>query len=212
MGGDACKFTHGGAADYYVSGLPPMPRPTKARALVDVAGLNDVVQTEAQVSQPDAASFIKRGAALSMKFKKAWSAYARHQGLASSDPSKCEEEFLRGFADWLADLVNAGLSDGFEGLGGEPEPQNKRQAVAQPHGLPASKKMKYNIPDSVQDEIQRLNDEGPLPASISLALVAGPLSELEESVALNLVQQAVDVGPPDPTAYICDEARELLAT
>lgn len=141
--------------------------------------------------------FIRLGAVLCPRFKSAWAQYCRLYGQGFSDPAKYDDAFLQEFASYTAGLLQADLANAAPGTAEAP----KRAANTPAGGEPAAKK-KLSIKKSVADEIARLNKLCSFPTPIRLAAVAGPLSELEESMALDIVSSLENQEVEDPNELL----------
>lgn len=69
------------------------------------------------------------------------------------------------------------------------------------------------VKKSVMDMIRWMNTEGELTAELRLGAVAKPLAALDESTALEVLNGLLEVEEPidDPTAWICEAAKAILA-
>merc|ERR1712032_1033904 len=195
--GKNCKFSHEGPGPSpppMLTSLPPrMPTssacsgtradsPRRSRSRTREPPQNQGPPPSESSGSVDAVGFIKKGATLSYKFKRAWTAYARRNGNTVSDPAKFEADYLKAFADWLADLAMVGL-------GGAPVEDDRGQSRspsrgASPHpSRPSSRpsaSRNFGLPDAIVDEIERLNNEADFEIPIDIYEVREPLAALPE--------------------------------
>lgn len=151
-------------------------------------------------------AFIKHGVRLSTDFTSSWMLYCRVWGHGTSDPTKYDAGYLKGFIDHGAKLVQLDLSSQVSEAAHE---SLKRPAGSDTLEQPVTKKM-VSVRKSIIDEVHRLNKEGGLSSPIRLTAIAGPLSHLEEEVALGLLAMVVQTeGIEDPTQFICSQAEHL---
>lgn len=138
-------------------------------------------------------------------------------GLASSVPGD-EQGDVNGQEEWDSDdgaaaekaeqptVAKRRAGEALEKAGGAKAPKTGDGGAQ----APAAEKKKITIKKSIADEIRRLNTEGGLASQVRVGAVAGPLSQLDEAAALEILLR-LEVEPvDDPTAFVCAQAREAV--
>mmetsp|Transcript_21446 Transcript_21446/g.61181 ORF Transcript_21446/g.61181 Transcript_21446/m.61181 type:complete len:325 (+) Transcript_21446:92-1066(+) len=172
---------------------------------------------------PEPSESLRTLARLSPTFKKAWVAYCKQYGQGTAEPSKYDEAFITEFADYTAGLIMADLSAPPEATDEIGSAENGKRAATDAEeaaeappakaakadaGAAATEKKKVTMKRAVATKIQALNKAGGLLAPIRLATVAVSLGQLEESVALEVLnlleEQQAEV--EDPNEFIRNQA------
>lgn len=164
------------------------------------------------VAEKSPADFVRIGSRLSKDFKVAWMAHCKADGKDSTDPAKCDDAYLAGFAVYIAGLIQSdiqakGSKRKASADGAGAQGKAARNAASTKDSSTGEKKTTASIKKSVAAEIRRLNAEGGLLAEIRLGKVAGPLSQVDEATALEILASldAPEQDIEDPTEFICNQ-------
>jgi len=145
---------------------------------------------------------IRAMSACSRSFQRAWDDYCKTYGHGHSDPSEYSDDYVREFADFVAESVQTKLHSG--GHRQQYDGPAKRRRLGGGMGDQA------NLRKAFVDEVQRLNDMGGLAAPLRPEAIAASMRYVDEEAGMKIFEQLElqQLEVDDPNTFIQEKAAD----